>query len=129
MKEYTEIIHVQEEDLDDLKHVNNVRYVQWIQDIAKNHWLKEASKEMLDAYIWMVLTHYIEYKGQAFLNDEILLKTYIEKAKGVTSTRIVEIYNNKTEKLLLRSKTDWCLIDKNSKRPIRLTDQLKNMFT
>ncbi|MDG3582013.1 acyl-CoA thioesterase [Galbibacter pacificus] len=129
MKEYTEIIHVQEEDLDDLKHVNNVRYVQWIQDIAKNHWLNEASKEMLDAYIWMVLTHYIEYKGQAFLNDEILLKTYIEKAKGVTSTRIVEIYNNKTEKLLLRSKTDWCLIDKNSKRPIRLTDQLKNMFT
>ncbi|WP_456867235.1 acyl-CoA thioesterase [Galbibacter sp. BG1] len=129
MKEFTEIITVKEDDLDDLFHVNNVRYLQWIQDIAKNHWQTEATQEMLDNYIWMVLNHYIEYKGQAFLNDEILLKTYIKKAEGVTSTRIVEIYNNTTDKLLVSCKTNWCLIDKNSKRPIRLTDDLKNLFT
>ena len=29
------------QDLDDLMHVNNVRYVQWVQDLAKAHW--EAS--------------------------------------------------------------------------------------
>ena len=73
MKEFTEIITVKEDDLDDLFHVNNVRYLQWIQDIAKNHWQTEATTEMLDNYIWMVLNHYIEYKGQAFLNDEIAL--------------------------------------------------------
>ena len=129
MKEFTEIITVKENDLDDLFHVNNVRYLQWIQDIAKNHWQTEATTEMLDNYIWMVLNHYIEYKGQAFLNDEILLKTYIKKAEGVTSTRSVEIYNNTTDKLLVSCKTNWCLIDKNSKRPIRLTDDLKNLFT
>ncbi|WP_417443990.1 acyl-CoA thioesterase [Joostella sp.] len=129
MKEFTEIITVKEDDLDDLFHVNNVRYIQWVQDVAKNHWLTEATEEMLENYIWMVLTHYIEYKGQAFLGDELLLKTYIKKAAGVTSTRIVEIYNNKTDKLLLHSKTEWCLINKESKRPIRLTEDLKNMFT
>ncbi|MCF8714119.1 acyl-CoA thioesterase [Joostella atrarenae] len=129
MKEFTEIITVKEDDLDDLFHVNNVRYIQWVQDVAKNHWLTEATEEMLENYIWMVLTHYIEYKGQAFLGDELLLKTYIKKAAGVTSTRIVEIYNNKTDKLLLHSKTEWCLINKENKRPIRLTEDLKNMFT
>ncbi|MEL4308459.1 acyl-CoA thioesterase [Joostella sp. CR20] len=129
MKEFTQIITVKEDDLDDLQHVNNVRYLQWIQDIAKAHWQTEATQHMLDNYIWMVLNHYIEYKGQAFLNDEILLKTYIKKAEGVTSTRIVEVYNNTTEKLLVSCKTNWCLIDKNSLRPIRLTDDLKNLFT
>ncbi|MCM5663347.1 acyl-CoA thioesterase [Galbibacter mesophilus] len=129
MKEFTQRIVVQEEDLDDLMHVNNVRFLQWAQDIAKEHWQTEATQEMLDNYIWMVLSHHVTYKGQAFLDDEILLKTYIEKADGVTSTRIVEIYNHSTEKLLVNCKTEWCLIDNNSKRPIRLTDELKSLFT
>ena len=34
-----EVTHtVISDDLDDLLHVNNVRYVQWVQDIAKAHW-------------------------------------------------------------------------------------------
>ncbi|QLE02565.1 acyl-CoA thioesterase [Galbibacter sp. BG1] len=129
MKEFTQLIQVKEDDLDDLMHVNNVRYLQWAQDIAKEHWQTEATQEMLDDYIWMVLSHYITYKGQAFLNDEILLKTFIKKAEGVTSTRVVEIYNNSTNKLLVKCVTEWCLINNHSKRPIRLTEDLKNLFT
>ena len=38
-------IRVTKDDLDELQHVNNVRYVQWIQDIAKVYWKNRAEKE------------------------------------------------------------------------------------
>ncbi|MCX2681481.1 thioesterase [Galbibacter sp. EGI 63066] len=128
MNVFEKTIKVVEDDLDDLQHVNNVRYVQWIQDIAKEHWQTRASTEMLDNYIWMILTHYIEYKGQAFLDDELLLKTYIDKSEGVKSIRKVEVYNLKNQKLILSSTTEWCLLSKESKRPIRLTQELMDLF-
>ena len=37
---------VSEKDIDHLNHVNNVVYLQWVQDIATKHWnqLKEAMR-------------------------------------------------------------------------------------
>ena len=80
------------EDLDDLMHVNNVRYVQWVQDIAMAHW--EAATTPLQQHdnIWVLVSHHIDYKAAAKLNDQIHLKTYITRSEGVTSTRLVEIY-------------------------------------
>lgn len=129
MKQYTKSIVVKEDDLDDLNHVNNVRYLQWVQDVAKEHWQTEATTEMLEKYIWMVRSNYIEYKGQAFLGDTLLLKTYIKEAKGAISVRVVEIYDQDTEKMILRSTAQWCLINKKSNRPIRLTQELTKLFT
>lgn len=129
MKNYTKTIVVQQEDLDDLDHVNNVRYLQWVQDIAKEHWQTEATSEMLDKYIWMVRSNYIEYKGQAFLGETLNLKTFIKDAHGAISVRVVEIHHQKTGKLILRSTADWCLIDRASQRVIRLTKELTSLFT
>lgn len=129
MKYYTKSIVVRKEDLDDLDHVNNVRYVQWVQDIAKEHWQEEATTQMQEKYIWMVRTNYIEYKGQAFLGETLTLKTFIKKASGAISVRVVEIYHQNSQKLILRSTAEWCLIDKQSKRVTRLTKELTNLFT
>lgn len=129
MKHYTKSIVVKKEDLDDLDHVNNVRYLQWVQDIAKEHWQTEATSEMLAKYIWMVRSNYIEYKDQAFLGETLALKTFIKEARGAISIRVVEIYHQNTKKLILRSTAEWCLINKETKRVIRLTKELTNLFT
>ena len=80
---YKTELTVTKEDLDELNHVNNVRYVQWINDIAKAHWLKNASKQLLENYYWVVINHNIHYKGAAFLNETLSLKTYVIKSEGV----------------------------------------------
>jgi acyl-CoA thioester hydrolase len=128
MQIHTELITVVESDLDELNHVNNVRYVQWVNDIAKAHWLKMASQSMLDTYFWVLINHQINYKSQALLNDNILLKTFVKSSEGVTSTRIVEIYNNNTQKLLATSETKWCFIDAKTKKPIRIIPKVANLF-
>lgn len=129
MKYFTKHIVVKKEDLDDLDHVNNVRYIQWVQDIAKEHWQAEATPKMIDKYIWMVRSNYIEYKGQAFLGETLTLKTFIKEASGAISVRIVEIYHQESQKIILRSTAEWCLMDKQSKRVTRLTKELTNLFT
>ena len=103
MQVFEKKITVQQDDLDELDHVNNVRYLQWVQDIAKAHWQQNVNKEILDKFFWVVISHYIEYKGAALLNDEILLKTYVTRSEGVTSTRIVEMYRASDDKLLVKA--------------------------
>lgn len=121
-------IIVTKDDLDELNHVNNVRYVQWVNNAAKMHWQQNTTEEITNRFYWVVLKHHIEYKSSAFLNDVITLKTYVLKSEGVRSTRIVEIYNNKTNKLLAKSETNWCLIDSKTNRPTRITDEIINLF-
>ncbi len=121
-------ITVTKDDIDELDHVNNVRYIEWVNEIAKKHWQENTSKELNKKYYWVLLNHHIEYKNSALVNDVILLKTFIEKSEGATSTRIVEMYNSKTDKLLVKSETNWCLIDANTNRPTRITDEISTLF-
>ena len=128
MKVYTHTVQVEQTDLDDLKHVNNVVYLQWVQDIAKAHWLSEATEEIISKYFWVVVRHTIDYNAPALLHDFINVKTYVQDAEGVTSTRIVEMYHSETNKLLVRAETIWCLMDAGSKRPTRITEPIANLF-
>tara|TARA_B110000967_G_scaffold204668_1_gene247618 strand:+ start:1090 stop:1482 length:393 start_codon:yes stop_codon:yes gene_type:complete len=116
------------DDLDDLLHVNNVRYVQWVQDIAKAHW--EAATTPLQQHnnVWVLVSHHIEYKSAAKLKDEIRLKTYVTRSEGVTSTRIVEMYHKGSEKLIVKSETTWCLLDGLRKKPKRISTEIAGIF-
>ena len=125
---YQQIHTVCTDDLDDLMHVNNIRYVEWVQNVAKAHWNDKATQVMRETYYWVMLSHFIEYKSQAFLNDELTIKTYVESSNGATSTRIVEIINNLDKKLIAKSVTKWCLIDTKTKRPARITKEIAELF-
>jgi acyl-CoA thioester hydrolase len=128
MAVYEKTIKVTEDDLDDLNHVNNVRYVQWMQDIAKEHWRAKASKDLINTTVWVVLTHHITYKSAAKLDDVILMRTYIDKTKGPVSVRIVEMYNKENNQLLVKSKTEWCLLNSETFKPMRISPEIESIF-
>ncbi|MBL7473601.1 acyl-CoA thioesterase [Robertkochia sediminum] len=128
MKTHQYTIMVSADDIDALHHVNNVRYVQWVQDAAEAHWKSLATDTMKKQYLWVVLSHHIEYKGQAFLGDKVLVKTFVSRSKGVTSTRVVEMYHEEKGHLLVKAETNWCLLDAQSKRPTRMNDELISLF-
>jgi acyl-CoA thioester hydrolase len=128
MERFAKGITVVQEDLDDLEHVNNVRYVQWIQDISKEHWQSAAPNELQAGIIWVVKNHNIEYVSSAVLGDAILIKTFIAETKGAISVRCVEMYNDKTNQLLVRSLTEWCLLNALTLKPIRISEAIKKVF-
>ena len=128
MKVLEKEIIVSKNDLDELNHVNNIKYVNWILEIAKIHWRSLVSDETLGNYHWVLLEHQIKYLHPALLNDRIRIKTYVEETKEIKSSRIVNIYNKDTDKLLVTSRTIWCLINSKSGKPTRITNEIKEAF-
>ena len=128
MKVLEKEIIVSKNDLDELNHVNNIKYVNWILEIAKIHWRTLVSDETLGNYHWVLLEHQIKYLHPALLNDRIRIKTYVEETKEIKSSRIVNIYNKDTDKLLVTSRTIWCLISSKSGKPTRITKEIKEAF-
>lgn len=128
MQVFEQSISVTSKDIDHLNHVNNIRYLEWIQLMARQHWTSVTSEQQRQDNVWVVLRHEINYKAAAFQGDELYLKTYVPECEGVTSIRIVEIYNIKTGKLLVKSQTKWCLTDPNTQRPKRIPNEILNIF-
>jgi acyl-CoA thioester hydrolase len=125
---YEKTITVNASDLDDLKHVNNVQYVQWIQDIAKEHWENRVSEEILNTCFWVVIRHEIDYKQQAFLDDELIIQTFVGDQTHVTSQRFVNILNKQTKKVLVKAKSTWCLMDYKTKKHVKISEEMLRVF-
>ena len=128
MKTLEQEIIVSKKDLDDLNHVNNMVYISWVLDIAKKHWNNLVDIQTIKNFYWVLLEHQIKYLSPAFLGEKIKIKTYIDKTEGVKSIRIVEIYNIETNKLLVKSKTIWCLINSKTHKPNRINYEIKKAF-
>ncbi|MDR5590795.1 acyl-CoA thioesterase [Christiangramia sp. SM2212] len=125
---YEKKLVVEEKNLDKQKHVNNVEYLKWVQDVAEEHWEVRASDEQKLEVIWVVVRHEIDYKKEAFLGDNISLQTYVGETTHVTSIRHVIIKNADTGKLLAEAKTTWCLLDAENKKPVKISEELKKVF-
>ena len=123
MKNIFEIrIPVTLKDIDDLNHVNNVVYVKWMDKVAFEHWTFLTKENPLPEYIWVVLRHEIDYEKQAFLGDEITVKTWVGETKGFKSERYMEFYKN--DILLVKAKTVWGMLDAKSYKPIRIRENV-----
>ena len=120
-------IIVAKEHLDELNHVNNVVYLQWVQDIAKAHWFSLAKEPFTNDHFWVVVRHELDYKKQAFLADEITVTTFVESFKGPFSVRCVEF--RKEDDLLVKTKSTWCLIGRKTEKPKRVPEEIQELFT
>lgn len=129
MRIFKKDVIVSRSDLDNLNHVNNVRYIHWIEDVIKEHWLYNASPELKKEYIWVVLNHNITYKNPAVLGDTVKFKTKILDLSAATSTCLIEMYNADTNKVFAAAETRWCLLNAESHKPRRITQEIKNLFT
>jgi len=108
------------EHIDELGHVNNAVWVQWIQTVAVAHWAAVADAAHVDAYIWVVVRHEIDYLRAAFAGDRIVARTWVGEApKGARFDRHME-FVGADGKVCVRAKTQWAIIDKASGRPIRV---------
>lgn len=122
-------LRVLSEHLDEMQHVNNVQYLQWVQDVAKEHWLSIANPAWLDEFAWVVISHQIEYKKPTFLDEPIIIKTHVGEPAGARYDRFVRIFNEQTEQLLVQAYSVWCLLDKKTNRPIRVNSSIHEAFS
>ena len=115
------------EDIDAQNHVNNVAYVKWIQDVAVAHWFSATNEATREKLTWIVTRHEIDYKKPAFENEEITVTTWVGEPTRVSWERFTEI--KRGESLLVKARSVWCLIDRESLKPTRITSELKEIFS
>lgn len=76
-------ITIAPEDIDFMGHVNNSRYLGWVQDVVLAHWRKVAPPDQVAAHLWVALKHEITYRRPAFLKDRgVVANTVLEKIAG-----------------------------------------------
>ena len=125
-KPFSHPIDVQPADIDFMGHVNNARYLNWVQDTVLAHWQKLAPAEEVASKAWVALKHEITYRKPAFLDDEVIAETVLEKIAGARS-----FYNTvirRGEDVLAEVKSMWCCIDAESLRPARISRDVAETF-
>ncbi len=129
IKLFEYLITVPKSAIDDMGHVNNVTYLQWVQDIAKKHWEDKANQQIRNTYVWVALNHYIEYHNPAFENDELILQTWVHSFRGAKSERHTKMISATTKKVIVTAKTEWCLLYKETLRPKRILEEISILFS
>lgn len=127
-------IEVRDSDIDVLGHVNNVVYIQWMQNAAYAH--SAALGWTLERYLslgagWVARLHQIEYLQPAFAGQRVIVKTWVADMKKVTSMRryrIVRMDLPMRETLLAVAHTNWAFIDYKRGTPIRIPAEMSVDF-
>lgn len=122
------LIAVLPTDIDQLGHVNNVTYVRWIQDVATAHWQAAAPTDDQKVLAWVVIRHEIDYKRPAFLKDQVIARTWVGTASRHRFERHTELLRAADRKLLARSRTIWCPIDKQTGKPTDVSPEVRARF-
>lgn len=128
MNSYSKNIRVAAEDLDDLQHVNNVRYLEWVQEISREHWGQLSRPQWNERYIWVVRSHAITYHRPATLGETLRVTTYVPEARGPVSRRKVEMVLEDSGKKIAESLTEWVLLDATSGKPTRIPEEIRKVF-
>lgn len=119
-------IVVRDEHIDSLGHVNNAVYLQWILEIAGEHWFALASAEDQAKYRWVVRRHEIDYLKPAYLGEQLSITTWVDEMGGAQSLRRVQI--RRGNDLIMNSLTKWILIDAKTGNLLRVPEHLSRLY-
>ena len=128
MSRFTKTYTAAPEHIDELGHVNNSVWVQWIQDMATAHWESAARPEDVAQFFWVVIRHEIDYRGNIAEGEEALGTTWIDgEPKGAKSIRAVE-FTNREGKPLVSARTTWAMLDRTTQRLARVRPEVLAAF-
>ena len=114
--------------IDELGHVNNAVWVDWIQQIATAHWAAVAAPDHQAQYVWVVTRHEIDYRGNVGEGETVTAETFIpEGPTGARFDRRVD-FRNATGKVIVSAKTTWAIIDRPTGRLVRVPKEVVEPF-
>ncbi len=125
---FTHTFVAEPQHIDELGHVNNTVWVQWVQDMATAHWDAAARPEDRAAFFWVVVRHEIDYRGNVFEGARVMSETWIEgPAIGAKSLRRVE-FTDAGGKRLVSAATTWAMLDRATGRLARVRPEVLAPF-
>ncbi|WOE31625.1 MULTISPECIES: thioesterase family protein [unclassified Acinetobacter] len=124
-------IVVEPQHIDILGHVNNVVYVSWMQDVASAH--IEALGLGLQQYIalkhaMVAVEHHVQYRKAALVNDEIVLRTWLDDLNALYLSRQYVFYRAKDQTILFVANTKWACVEIATGRAKRMSPSFTQAY-
>ena len=125
---FTQTFTASPADIDELGHVNNTVWVRWVQEVATAHWRAVADPAHVDAFVWVVTRHEIDYRGNVEEGAQVQARTYIPGVpKGARFDRCVDFFDE-NGKLLVAVRSTWAMLEKASGRLVRIRPEIAAPF-
>ena len=131
MRVFTLPVQATERDIDSNGHVNNIVYVQWMQDIAIAHSAAVGCTAATTAAgcTWVARSHHIEYLRPAYAGDRVLVQTWVvDTTRKSSSSRRYRMVRESDGAVLARGETLWVFIDVQNGRPRTILPEVINCF-
>ena len=124
-------LQVPPEAIDVNRHVNNLAYLGWMQDVAIQHsavrgWPMSRYVETRTA--WVVPSHFIEYLTPALVGEALTILTWVVDLKRRSSRRRYLFYRAADRKAIARAETVWVFVDATTGRPIPIPEAVQGAF-
>jgi acyl-CoA thioester hydrolase len=115
-------------DIDENRHVNNVVYLRWAQDLGVAHWRSLAPEEEQARWAWVALRHEVDYRRALKPGETGHGRTWVaETTDGPRFDRFIRI-DAGDGAMCAQVKTVWCLIEQATGRPKRVPAWMMEMF-
>jgi len=118
-------------DLDPVQHVNNAVYLNYIEEcgmqvIAAHGW--PISRMLAEGFAIFIRQHQIQYRQPAFLDDELVISTWVSNVRRSTATRHYVIHRSSdgTQLATVHSLGVW--VDIETGKPIRIPQEFISAF-
>lgn len=115
------------EQIDELNHVNNAVYVQWMEDCAWQHsqslGLDVKRYQELDRGM-AIVRHEIDYLASAYLGEELCMGTWIVAPDNrLKMDRLFQLIRPADGATLLRARTTFVCVQLTTGRPKRMPEE------
>lgn len=111
-------------DIDTAQHVNNAAYINYIEDAGmqvSTHFGWPLTRSVAAGFGVVARKHHIEYRGQARLDDELTVATWVSSNGRATADRYYTV--KRGDELLVQAQTQWVWVDLATRKPIRIPAQ------
>lgn len=116
------------EHIDANGHVNNVVYLDWVQQIAIAHWEAVQPADDQAKWAWICLRHEVDYRRALMPGETAQARTWLsETTEGPRYDRYVRI-DGPDGAMCAQAVTTWCLIEQGSGRPRRVPPDMVARF-
>ena len=117
---YRQTFTAEAQHIDVMGHVNNAVWVEWVQHMATAHWDAVAAPEHQRAFVWLVIRHEIDYRGNISEGESVTGETWIEgEPRGAKSIRRVD-FRDGAGKVIVSASTTWAMLDRETGRLARV---------
>ncbi|AOA59040.1 acyl-CoA thioesterase [Acinetobacter larvae] len=124
-------INVEAKHIDALGHVNNVVYVQWMQDVATAH--SEQLGLGVEQYVQLkhamvAVEHHVQYRKAALQGDRLILRTWLSDLNALYSTRQYLFYRPQDRSVVFTAQTKWACVELATGRPKRMSPSFSQAY-